>query len=160
MRLLQTPDTASVGPTWNSACNTRRWCSRKYLLAFRGLSKSSLITRYLHSLTFCASGSFLFPLQPHASLSIDLSSSLPGHIISPRYNARTQKKAVMIHMITKMMVRALHTPFMALLFNADDAWIVARVSPALGKMKAHQFSENDISRTPERIATVVMKKNQ
>lgn len=38
--------------------------------------------------------------------------------------------------------------------------MVARVRPAFGKMKAHQFNEKDILRTPARTATVVMKKNQ
>lgn len=63
-------------------------------------------------------------------------------------------------MMTNNMVKALATPLMASLFKTLAACIVASVRPAFGKMKAHQFSENDILRIPERITTVVMKKNQ
>lgn len=68
--------------------------------------------------------------------------------------------ATINHKTTNMIVNALATPLMAVLFNALPAWIVARVRPAFGKMKAHQFSENDILRIPEIMAMVVMKKNQ
>ena len=63
-------------------------------------------------------------------------------------------------MMTSRSVKALATPLMPSLFKALPAWMVASVRPALGKMKAHQFSEKDILRMPSRIATVVMKKNQ
>ena len=89
-----------------------------------------------------------------------LSSSLPGHIISPRYTARIQKKAVTNHIMTSKIVKALAIPFSASLFSTLPAWMVARVRPAFGKMNAHQLSEKDILRTPAKTATVVMKKNQ
>jgi len=81
---------------------------------------------------------------------------------SPCHTARTQNAAVINHNTTNMTVNPLATPSIALLLSALPAWIVASVSPALGKMNAHQFSEKDIFlvMSPEIIVTVVMKKNQ
>jgi hypothetical protein len=79
---------------------------------------------------------------------------------SPCQTARMQKTDVMSHMMTSKMVKALATPLMASLLRTLPTWIVASVSPALGKMNAHQFREKVILRMPAMIAMVVMKKNQ
>lgn len=62
--------------------------------------------------------------------------------------------------MTSSIVNALATPRMPALFKAPPICIVARVSPAFGKMNAHQFSVNVMRRIPVATAMVEMQKNQ
>jgi hypothetical protein len=50
--------------------------------------------------------------------------------------ARMHANAVVIHSMTKRIVNAEHTPLIPGELSAFPAWIAAKVSPALGKMKA------------------------
>jgi hypothetical protein len=59
-----------------------------------------------------------------------------------------------------MTVKAEQTPLIASLPSALPACIAANVRPALGKIKAHQFSVKVMRRAPAITATVLMKKNQ
>lgn len=144
--------TIQVMRCYGSDLNNVICCSNRH--AVPGTSEGS------YTAILCASRLFLLPLQPQPSLSIVLSSSFPGHKTSPRYTARIQKAAVTNHMITSKTVKALAIPFIASLCNTFAVCIVASVSPAFGKIKAHQLSENDILQSPARTAIVVTKKNQ
>ena len=64
--------------------------------------------------------------------------------------------------ITNNIVKALHIPLIAGLWKVVAIWMAANVSPAFGKMKAHQFSVNFIlpDAAPAMTATVEMQKNQ
>lgn len=58
----------------------------------------------------------------------------------PCHTARTFETAVKSHMITSSTVKALATPLMAGLDNADPIWMIASVRPALGKMNCRRQS--------------------
>lgn len=134
------------------------------LQRFRNLTPRSINNNPFNAghygLILPASGLSLLPCQPQANLDMVLSSSFPGHKTCPRYTARMQKTAVTNHMMTSRTVKALATPLIASLCSTFPTCIVASVSPALGKMNAHQFSEKDILRIPTMTAMVVMMKNQ
>jgi hypothetical protein len=54
-------------------------------------------------------------------------------MILPFHSARMCATAVMSHMMTRKIVRALQMPLMPGLFRAEPTWMAARVRPALGK---------------------------
>jgi hypothetical protein len=70
---------------------------------------------------------------PHPRCCMSLSSSLPGHMILPFHSAWMCATAVMSHMMTRKIVRALQIPLMPGLLRAEPTWMAARVRPALGK---------------------------
>lgn len=70
---------------------------------------------------------------PQPRFCMSLSSSLPGHMILPCHSARMCATAVMSHMMTRKIVRALQMPLIPGLFRASPTWMAARVRPALGK---------------------------
>lgn len=54
-------------------------------------------------------------------------------MILPPHSARICATAVMSHMMTSRIVKALQMPLMAGLLRALPTWMAARVMPALGK---------------------------
>jgi hypothetical protein len=70
---------------------------------------------------------------PHPRCCMSLSSSLPGHMILPFQSAWMCATAVMSHMMTRKIVRALQMPLIPGLLKAEPTWMAARVRPALGK---------------------------
>ena len=54
-------------------------------------------------------------------------------MILPPHSARICATAVMSHIITRKIVRALQMPLIPGLLRAEPTWMAARVMPALGK---------------------------
>lgn len=69
----------------------------------------------------------------------DISSSLPGYMISWRITARTLETKTKRNMQMMPMDIAVATPLMPLLPSQSPNVIVASVKPVLGKTMAHQF---------------------
>lgn len=68
--------------------------------------------------------------------------------------------ATKIQAMTSNIVIAEQTPLILSLSNAFPIWIAAKVKPAFGKMKAHQFSVNVICLAPAKTPTSDRAKNQ
>lgn len=129
-----------------------------------GIPRASLVNRLLIRYTsdrfHNQAENFPQPIVRMCPSFISLSSSLPGHMISPLITARMWNVAVTNHRITNRTVKALQMPLMTVLLKTLPICIAAKVRPALGKTKAHQLSVKRIRRTPARTATVLMQKNQ
>ena len=63
-------------------------------------------------------------------------------MILPPHNALICATAVMSHMMTSRIVKALQMPLMAGLLRALPTWMAARVMPALGKTNWRCVSDN------------------
>ena len=62
-------------------------------------------------------------------------------MILPAHSARICATAVMSHIMTSRIVRALQMPLMAGLLRALPTWMAARVMPALGKTNCNSVSK-------------------